>query len=134
MSVLNRGDLIIPCCKETKYTCTNYDLPFVFTYIIKEINDFKILDYSLNDITLSFIDQHLSWEMVSKNIIYCNNTNCSSQFRTIVFHDSFLLEPQRLFMNILSETFFIKNTINAELIDLIKPDYILEFRIERFLF
>jgi hypothetical protein len=38
-----------------------------------------------------------------------------------------------LFIYTLSETYIVKNTFNEELIEKIKPDYIFEFRAERFL-
>jgi len=130
---INRGDLVLPCLNETKYVATNYDVPFMYSYTVKEVNNFKILDYSLNDITPQFIGQLITWEILSKYIIYVDNYDCPSRFRTVLFHDSFLTEPQKLYMNTLSETFFVKNNINPDLINLINPNYILEFRIERFL-
>jgi hypothetical protein len=130
---INRGNLQLACSSETIFKTTNYDLDFIYTYIITTHNNFKILDYSLNDVTSKFIGQTLSWNILTNYIIFYHNENSETDYTSIIFHDSFLVKPYKLYINSLSNTFLIKNNFNTQIIDLIKPDYILEFRIERFL-
>lgn len=89
-------------------------------------NDVRVLNYSLEDITdtIKIID----WDVVSTSIFYVYNKGP----KVIIFYDSFLLQSLRLYFD-LFEIYFIKSEYDNKMIDIIKPNYVFEFRVERFL-
>jgi len=100
-------------------------------YIIKDNRDIRILDYNMEDKTKELEDKLLNWDVLSKNIIYKKNNEMKK--RIIIFYDSFLLNIISLYLEIFYEIYMIKNIYDDKFIDIIKPDYIFEFRVERFL-
>ena len=97
--------------------------------IIKLIDDKDYLDHTDKN-----IGKLLNWEIISKYIIYRLNENCNNNFKVIIFYDSFMAFSLHLYMNLFKEIYFIKNIFDVNHINFIKPDYIFEFRVERFLF
>jgi hypothetical protein len=73
------------------------------------------------------------WNIISKYIIYIKNESLEPKKRIIIFYDSFLLHSLQLYFDLFYEVYFIKNIYNNEIINNIKPDYVFEFRCERFL-
>ena len=51
----------------------------------------------------------------------------------LIFYDSFLLPMLSVYLNMCREVYMSKNSYSPELINVIQPDYIFEFRVERFL-
>ena len=95
-------------------------------------SDLKIYDYNLNDNTSDLIGKLIDWEIISKYIF--KQFNPDKKFKVIIFYDSFLLiEIFSLYMEIFQEAYMIKNKYDNNLISIINPDYVFEFRIERFL-
>jgi hypothetical protein len=86
----------------------------------------RVLNYSLEDITDSI--KIINWDIVSTTIFYVQNKGP----KVIIFYDSFLLHSLRLYFD-LFEVYFIKNEYDNKMIDIIKPNYVFEFRVERFL-
>jgi hypothetical protein len=77
--------------------------------------------------------QTAGWEILSKHIIYKTNSN-TNKLKVIIFYDSFLLSIISLYMELFGEVYMIKSVYDNRLIEAIKPDYVFEFRVERFLF
>ena len=55
------------------------------------------------------------------------------KLRIIIFYDSFLLHVLPLYFSLFNDVYFIKNPYSNEIIEMIKPDYVIEFMVERFL-
>lgn len=115
------------------YYYTNDISNIYMTYKITDNSNIRIINPSLKDITSTLKDTIIGWELLSNNILYFNNTTSPRKFKTLIFYDSFLLSTLNLWMNTLSETYFIKSSFNPLIVNIIKPDYIFEFRVERFL-
>ena len=93
----------------------------------------NILDYKLNDCTNDLLGQSLLWKIISKYILYKKNIESDNNFKVIIFYDSFLLQVLTLYMELFNEVYMIKNIYDNNLIELIKPDYVFQFCVERFL-
>ena len=104
-------------------------------YVISDSKDIKFLDYSkhLNDVTQNLNGKVLNWNIISKYIIYKKNEKIGKKIKVVIFYDSMLLNILELYLELFHEVFMIKNSYNNNLIGYIKPDYVFEFRIERFL-
>lgn len=111
------------------------DIEMIFTkYIINPDNKrLRILDYELKDKTKQLSGLVTNWDIFSKYILYSSNKNVKIRKKILVFYDSFLLSSLSLWMNTFYEAYFIKSNFNADLIKKIKPDCVIEFRVERFL-
>ena len=114
------------------YYYSNDMLDFYIYYIIKNENSIRFLDYDLTDNTLLLENKNTTWDIISKYIIYKKNENC--KHRVLIFYDSFLLSTIPLYLNLFNEVYLAKTLYNNDLINLIKPEYVFEFRVERFLF
>jgi hypothetical protein len=113
------------------------DIPdFYNVYKIIKTDNLRFLDYQLNDETenLKLKNEIAHWLVISKHIIYKKNIDKSNNpIKVIIFYDSFLLNILPLYLEMFYEVYFIKFYYNNTLIELIKPDYVFEFRLERFL-
>ena len=105
---------------------------FYCKYLIKNDSDIRFLDYNLNDNTTNLEGQIAAWNIISENILYKKNTD-KVPMKIIIFYDSFLLHILPLYFDLFNEIYFIKNFYIKELVELINPDYVFEFRVERFL-
>jgi hypothetical protein len=81
-----------------------------------------IQNINLNELNLGIGD--LTWDINKDSI----------KKKVVIFYDSFLLSTIWLYLTMFEEVYLIKNTYNESIIDKINPDFIFEFRIERFLF
>jgi hypothetical protein len=106
---------------------------FYNIYKIKKDNNIRFLDNSLIDNTNEMDCQLVTWDIITDYIIYIKNDNKIS-LKIIIFYDSFLLNTLPLYFYLFNEIYFIKKNYSNDLIDKIKPDYVFEFRVERFLF
>jgi hypothetical protein len=88
---------------------------------------------SIVDKKNDFIDTIVNWEMLSKHILYKKNSGKLAH-KCLIFYDSFLLSTLGLYLDLFEEVYLSKSVFTKEVIDLINPDYIFEFRVERFLF
>ena len=91
----------------------------------------QLLSYTLENVTHTYHGKILDWNVLSKHVLFIKGG--SGEKRVLIFHDSFLLSTMSLYMNIFNETYMAKHTYDPALVDLIKPDYVFEFRVERFL-
>lgn len=126
---LNCGNQILEDTMDSFYYCDK--LVFYPTYIIKENQDIFFLDYDMVDKTTSLYNKTADWNIISKHIIYKKNENKLGV--ALFFYDSFLLSTLPLYLNLFKEVYMIKKIYNNSFIDKIKPDYVFEFRVERFL-
>ena len=92
-----------------------------------------ILNYNLEYCNTQYDGTVIDWNIVSNYIIYSINNEVKQKEKILIFYDSFLLSSLSLWRQAFHEVYFIKNTFNPEMVKKINPDYILEFRVERFL-
>lgn len=124
----NCEDMVFTDLSDTYF----YSNQIINLYEIRINEDIKILNYQLKDNTNNYINSNLNWDIISKNII--KKINYNKKYKILIFYDSFMLNIIDLLLNAFNEVYIIKNIYNINLINLIKPDYIFEFRVERFLF
>ena len=105
---------------------------FYCVYEITSNSDIRFLNYELNDKTNDLIGNNAGWHIISDYILYKKNEN-KVPMKIVIFYDSFLLAALPLYFDLFDECYFIKNVYNNHLLDLIKPDFVFEFRVERFL-
>ena len=106
---------------------------FYCTYKIDNNSYIRFLDYQLNDKTNELEGNVVYWEIITKYIIHTKNDN-KIPLKVLILYDSLLLSILPLFFDIFNEIYMAKDIYSNELINLINPDYIFEFRVERFLF
>lgn len=127
----NLGSQILIDKKDNYYYSDDIE-QFYMKHVIKNDKTYIFYDYLLNDKTLELENTIVDWNCVSKYIIYKNN-KYEIKNKVIIFYDSFLLSTMSLYIDLFNEVYMIKNVYNNNLINLIKPDYVFEFRVERFL-
>jgi hypothetical protein len=116
------------------YYFSNEVPPFYNSYKINNSSNIRILNYDLQDKTKELQDKNkfLHWTIVSNYIIHKNiNPNAK---KVVIFYDSFLLNTLPLYIDLFENVYFIKKTFNTSFLNKIKPHYVFEFRVERFLF
>lgn len=133
---INLGDQILDDINDTYYFSDDIS-DFYNVYEIKNNSDIRFLTYELCDKTNFLEEQNdfARWDVISKYIIYKKNIDkCDTQLKVIIFYDSFLLNILPLYFDLFYEVYLIKSVYDNALINLIKPCYVFEFRVERFLF
>jgi len=128
---LNLGEQIVENHTDTFY----YSNEVEYIYATKKIqtNDqIRILNYNLIDQNSSLNGSILDWNVISKYILYKKNNSKNKQ-KILIFYDSFLLELLSLYLELFEEVYMVKNNYDNNLINIIKPDFVFEFRVERFL-
>ena len=134
---LNLGNQILNDYSDSYYYDeTNYEIIYNKTIINDKIN-LQLLHLENNILLDNTIDNYgklLDWNIISKYILYRKNNIYHNNLKILIFCDSFLLSIIHLFMNIFREIYFIKSIFDEKYINIIKPDFIFEFRVERFLF
>jgi len=127
----NLGDQILQSVEDTFYSSPEV-CPVYCKKVIKIDDSLRVLNYQLVDETSLFEDQVVSWSnIISPKILYQKNDG--KKHRVLIFYDSFLLSTISLYINMFEEVFLVKTNFNHELIKKINPNYIFEFRCERFL-
>lgn len=94
-------------------------------YLLDDNNMFQ-------DKTHDNIDKLMDWNIISKYILYTRNDLASHS--VVIFYDSFLCSTLQLYMDLFYDVYFIKSIYRDDIVKVLKPDYIFEFRAERFLF
>ena len=133
---LNLGDQILESTNDTYYKIRGADQLYI-KYFISENTEIKTLEYidnSIIDKTYENINKILDWHIISKYILFKQNINCDNKLKVVIFYDSFLCSTLHLYMNLFYEVYFIKASFDINIVNIINPDYIFEFRVERFLF
>jgi hypothetical protein len=106
---------------------------FYCIYKINTTNNIRFLNSVLIDNTNNMEGEIATWDIVSKYIIYIKNDH-KIKLKILIFYDSFLLHSLPLYFYLFNEIYFVKNHYSHHLVEKIKPDYVFEFRVERFLF
>jgi hypothetical protein len=131
----NLGDQELKNKNDTYFFSNDLELLYC-KYIITADSKIKFLLFKENnfeDKTMLLDKKRLEWNELSKHILYKNN-NLENKKKVLIFYDSFLLSTMSLYLNMFNEVYMSKTTIDSDLINFINPDYIFEFRVERFLF
>lgn len=97
----------------------------LFFYILE--ND-KLIDR-----TASVIGTQFDWNIISKYTFKKKN-KVNPRYKVLIFYDSFLLSTLSLYLELFDEVYMQKNAFDQNLVNAIQPDYVFEFRVERFLF
>lgn len=131
---MNLGNQQPESTSDTYYFSDDIQLLYCKKYIDHEgIRVIAHENNTLLDVTDSHVGKIIDWNMISKSIFYKKN-DISDTHKVLIFHDSFLLSTLSLYLSMFGEVYTSKSIVRKDLIDLINPDYIFEFRVERFLF
>jgi len=103
-----------------------------YNHRISNDNEIKILNKELNIINKDLEGCLISWEILSDYILY--KKNIAKKNKVLIFYDSFLISLLDLYLELFEEVYMIKSVYDKKFIDMINPDYVFEFRVERFLF
>ena len=87
----------------------------------------------MKNISDNYDKKSLYWDDIKHLIIHSKNENINNNIKVVIFYDSFLASTLNLYTELFNEVYMIKNIFNAKFIEYINPDFVLEFRIERFL-
>ena len=128
---INLGNQILNNTLDNFYYTNDMNNIYTKYKINIQENYIKILEYDTNDITHTLIDKIIDWTIISKYILY--KINPDLKYKVLIFYDSFLLSTLELYLTMFNTVYVAKTIYNNNLIQLIKPDYIFEFRCERFL-
>lgn len=109
-------------------------LKIYYGYTIKNTGNIRFLNKNLLDETLILENNLVSWEIISEYILYTKNNLCDNKYKVVIFYDSFLLSALNLYLELFEEVYMIKSIYDNKLINLINPEFVFEFRVERFLF
>lgn len=104
-----------------------------YQHKISNNNEIRVLNKDLTDINHELDGSLLTWEILSNNILYKKNIT-GNNLKVIFFYDSFLISLLDLYLSTFHEVYMIKEVYDKKFIDIINPDYVFEFRVERFLF
>jgi hypothetical protein len=130
--VSNKKDIMLEDITEIYYSINEIEDLYMEIYN-NGIDGYQIFDYELKDISINFKGEKIDWQCVSNGILYKKNTDFIINKKCLIFYDSFLLHGLNLIKNIFSEIYLVKNNPVNKLIDLINPELITVFRVERFL-
>ena len=132
---INLGKQVLETTEDIYYYSNDFTKIYLNYKIIKD-DSLRILLFDkskLIDHTEHFIDRIIGWKLLSEYILYKKN-NILPKLKCLIFYDSFLLSTLGLYLELFDEIYLSKSMFSRELIKLIQPDYIFEFRVERFLF
>ena len=127
----NLGDQTLTDTTDTYYF-SNDCHPFYMKYKIISNSSIRFLNKQLIDETLLHENEIVTWDIISNYIIYNQNLQ-ATPLKILIFYDSFLLSILPMYLTMFKEIYLSKSVYSNELIERIKPDYIFEFRCERFL-
>jgi hypothetical protein len=132
----NLSDQVLTDTNDEYYFSNEVELLYC-RYIIMPDSKIKFLlfnENNLEDKTILLDKKRLEWNELSTYILYKKNTNVQNNHKVLIFYDSFLLSTLSLYLNMFNEVYMCKSIFNSDLVNHINPDYIFEFRVERFLF
>ena len=128
----NLGDQNVENHEDTFYYSNEVDYIYC-THVIKKHDNIRILTKNgLIDQNEILINSTIDWNIISKYILYQKNIS-NNNLKVIIFYDSLLIPSLSLYMELFEIVYMIKDNNNNEIINIIKPDYVFEFRVERFL-
>ncbi len=129
----NLGNQLLNSTKDIYYYSNQIKHIYTMTIDKNIISLLTIDNNQLSNKTDDNIGKSINWNILSKYILYKKNDS-GKQFKILFFYDSFLVHVLPLFWAISDEVYLCKKKYNNDIIDLIKPDYVFEFKVERFLF
>ena len=129
----NLGELKLTYQPTDDYYYSKDIIEFYIQYKINTNSSIRFLDYNLKDNTIKLNDRIVDWKIISEYIIYTTNVNITNKKSIVIFYDSFLVGSLPLYFELFYKVWFIKSVYDIKLVSLIKPDYVFEFRVERFL-
>jgi hypothetical protein len=134
----NLGDQTLETTKDTYYEIIGSEQLYS-KYVLNMTSEIKLVDFdyannNVIDKTSENIYKTLDWNIISKYSLFKKNTNANNKYKVVIFYDSFLCSTLQLYMNLFYEIYCIKSVFNIYTINIINPDYVFEFRAERFLF
>lgn len=135
---INIGRNIAKKIDEIEYY-TDYNVTFINTIYNNDTyynKDSNIIIYDVNLVNVSekYDKKKLYFNDISDKILYSNNQNIKSNYnKVLIFYDSFLASTLNLYLCSFPEVYMIKSIFEKKYVELINPDFLLEFRIERFL-
>jgi hypothetical protein len=128
----NLGDQILNNIEDIYYSSN--ELKLIYPKKINNENKFKFLSSNnLDDETGKYFNTIIDLNIIYKHILYQKNEDINNKNKILIFYDSFLASTLDLYLHLFGEVYLSKSILNLELINIIKPDYIFEFRVERFL-
>jgi len=104
-----------------------------YNHKLHKNDSIRVLNKSLDDMNEVLEGSFISWEILSNYILYKKNKT-DNKLKVIIFYDSFLISLLDLYLKLFDEVYMIKEVYSSNYIDIINPDYVFEFRVERFLF
>jgi hypothetical protein len=126
----NLGNQTLSSTYDVFYTINNTEQLYC-KYIFTPESYIRLLNNNCIDETLKNLNKVLEWNIISNYILYVKNKD--KKYKVVIFYDSFLISTLQLYIPLFHEIFFIKSIFDIEKINIIKPDYVFEFRCERFL-
>jgi hypothetical protein len=134
MWVTNLGNQTLLNTSDNFYYCN--ELPEIYLkYKITNDSHLRLMSLenkTIVDKTQLYIDKIITWPSLSSHFIYKKNDG-KPKYKCLIFYDSFLLSTLSLYLELFEDMYLAKSAFHKELIDVINPDFIFEFRIERFL-
>lgn len=111
------------------------DFKYIYCkHFIQPNDEIRLLcKHTLTDLNNHLTDNLLSWDVLSKYILYKKNTS-TNKLKVLIFYDSFLTSVLDLYLSLFNEVYMVKDIYNDKIINMISPDFVFEFRVERFLF
>ena len=128
----NLGQQIVEDHTDTFYYSNDFEYIYC-THKIQMNDQIKILNIDLIEQNQILKDSVISWHVLSSYILYQKNIT-NNKLKVLIFYDSFLVSLLSLYLELFEEVYMIKEIYNNDIIRRINPDYVFEFRIERFLF
>ena len=128
----NLGDQNINDNKDVFYYSEDVNYIY-YNHKINKDDSLRILNKDLKDINHENEGSLISWEILSNNILYKKNVS-KNKTKVLIFYDSFLISLLDLYLELFEEVYMIKDIYNNRFINAINPDFVFEFRVERFLF
>jgi hypothetical protein len=129
----NLGDQKLETTKDYFFHSEEVELIFCRKKISNS-EKLRILTRDLKDITKDVEGQRVEWNnIISPHILFQKNEQSKINKKVLIFYDSFLINTMSLYLEMFKEVFLIKTEFNGHYVNIINPDYVIEFRVERFL-
>lgn len=129
----NLGPQQLETTKDTFYKIKDHEQLYIKSFI-HDMKTLKYLNNTLEDKTIDNIGANIGWNLIGDFILYKKNDACKNKLKILIFYDSFLCSTLHLYVDLFYEVYSWKCTFHKELVELINPDFVFEFRVERFLF
>jgi hypothetical protein len=128
----NLGNQVVNNHMDTFYYSD--DIEYIYCkYKIQKDGELRILDKQFIDQNYKLHGSILDWNILTNYILHKKNIS-DNKLKVLIFYDSFLTSLLSLYLDLFEEVYMIKEIYNNEIIDILKPDFVFEFRVERFLF